>query len=145
MVTLRKRIEKELKETLYKNKIYQKTKWSLLEKNIIHWSTNYKKYTLLLTLCFVLISWAIYLLINLELTQGYSRFFIFWKKLIEWQDTLLGAQLTMVCVVYPLVISFISIFANQKTSNSVIFPIYKKYSGFMFAGLSRGGSTCLNN
>lgn len=57
-------------------------------------------------------------------------------KLIEWQGTFLSAQLTIVCVVYPLVISFISIFSNQKTSNSVIFPIYKKYSGFMFAGLS---------
>ncbi|WP_228270929.1 hypothetical protein [Acinetobacter bereziniae] len=56
--------------------------------------------------------------------------------MIDWQGTILGAQLTIVCVVYPLVISFISIFANQKTSNSVIFPIYKKYSGFMFAGLS---------
>lgn len=136
MATLRKRVERELKETLYKNKTYQKTKWSLLEKNIIHWSTNYKKYTLLLSLCFILISGFIYLLIKLEITQSYSSFFPSWKKLTEWQDTLLGAQLTIVCVVYPLVISFISIFSNQKTSNSVIFPIYKKYSGFMFAGLS---------
>ena len=136
MLTLRKRIEKELKESLYKNKIYEKTKWSYLEKNIIHWSTNYKKYTLLWTLFFALLSWAASLLIELELTQSYSDFFVYWTKLIEWQGTFLGAQLTMVCVVYPLVISFISIFANQKTSNSDIFPIYKKYSGFMFAGLS---------
>lgn len=136
MLTLRKRIEKELKESLYKNKVYEKTKWSYLEKNIIHWSTNYKKYTLLLTLLFILLSWVVSLLIKLELTHSYSDFFAFWTKLIDWQGTFLGAQLTMVCVVYPLVISFISIFANQKTSNSVIFPIYKKYSGFMFAGLS---------
>lgn len=74
MQTLKNRIEKELKESLYKNEIYQKTKWSILEKNIILWSTNYKKYTLLVSLCFVLISWLIYLLIKLELTQSYSDF-----------------------------------------------------------------------
>lgn len=136
MQTLKNRIEKELKESLYKNEIYQKTKWSVLEKNIILWSTNYKKYTLLVSVCFVLISWLVFLLINLELIKSYSGFFTSWLKLIEWQGTFLGAQLTIVCVVYPLVISFISIFSNQKTSNSVIFPIYKKYSGFMFAGLS---------
>lgn len=136
MQTLKNRIEKELKESLYKNEIYQKTKWSILEKNIILWSTNYKKYTVLISIYFVLISWLIYLLIKLEITKSYSDFFLSWKELIQWQSTFLGAQLTIVCVVYPLVISFISIFSNQKTSNSVIFPIYKKYSGFMFAGLS---------
>ncbi|OCY53798.1 hypothetical protein [Acinetobacter pittii] len=136
MQTLKNRIEKELKESLYKNEIYQKTKWSILEKNIILWSTNYKKYTVLISVYFVLISWLIYLLIKLEITKSYSDFFLSWKELIQWQGTFLGAQLTIVCVVYPLVISFISIFSNQKTSNSVIFPIYKKYSGFMFAGLS---------
>ena len=136
MQTLKNRIEKELKESLYKNEIYQKTKWSALEKNIILWSTKYRKYTLLVTLYFVLMCWFISLLIKLELTQSYSDFFTSWMKLIEWQGIFLGAQLTIVCVVYPLVISFISIFSNQKTSNSVIFPIYKKYSGFMFAGLS---------
>ncbi|MDA3559486.1 hypothetical protein MKL42_18680 [Acinetobacter sp. AOR15_HL] len=136
MQTLKNRIEKELKETLYKNKIYQKTRWNVLERNIILWSTNYKKYTVLISIYFVLISWLIYFLIKLEITKSYSDFFLSWKELISWQSTFLGAQLTIVCVVYPLVISFISIFSNQKTSNSVIFPIYKKYSGFMFAGLS---------
>ncbi|EOQ62696.1 hypothetical protein F935_01785 [Acinetobacter calcoaceticus ANC 3811] len=136
MQTLKKIIKKELKESLYKNRIYQKTRWNILERNIILWSTNYKKYTILISIYFVLISWLIYLLIKLELTKNYSDFFSSWEELIQWQGTFLGAQLTIVCVVYPLVISFISIFSNQKTSNSVIFPIYKKYSGFMFAGLS---------
>jgi len=59
-----------------------------------------------------------------------------WKELLEWQGVFLSGQLTIVGVVYPLVIGLISILFQNKSAKKVIFPIYQKYSGFMFAGLS---------
>lgn len=55
---------------------------------------------------------------------------------MTWQGVFLGGQLTIIAVVYPLVVGFISVLFQDKSAKTIIFPVYKKYSGFMFAGLS---------
>src|SRR5690606_30006427 len=49
---------------------------------------------------------------------------------------LLTGQITIVGLIYPLVISLVSILFQDKAGKKVIFSLYQKYSGFMFAGLS---------
>lgn len=55
---------------------------------------------------------------------------------MAWQDIFLVCQLTIIAILYPLVVGFISVLFQDKTAKTIIFPVYKKYSGFMFAGLS---------
>lgn len=129
------RVDKDIKKTIYKNETFLKSEWSFLEKSIVLWSTCYQKYIALLTFLLILI------LINLIAWKSYitpfgQEYFPHWRNLIEWQGIFLAGQLTIVGVVYPLVISLISVLFQNKSAKKVIFPIYQKYSGFMFAGLS---------
>ncbi|WP_180170065.1 hypothetical protein [Acinetobacter sp. YH12027] len=136
MNTLNSKVRKDLKDTLFKNKTYIKTKWCFPEGSIILWSTFYRVYLLIITLLFLTLTLYLKLCFNFKYENNYSDLFRSWSNLLEWQGTILSGQLTIIAIVYPLVVGFISIFFNSKHSNSVIFPIYKKYSGFMFAGLS---------
>lgn len=136
MNTLNSKVRKDLKDTLFKNKTYLKTKWCFPEGSIIQWSTYYRVYLLIITLLFLTVTLFFKLWFNFKYENDFSHLFVNWGKLLEWQGTILGGQLTIIAIVYPLVVGFLSIFFNSKYSNSVIFPIYKKYSGFMFAGLS---------
>jgi len=106
-----------------------------VEKSIIHWSTHYKKY---ITLSLVL---SILVVCNFLMWQPLVRSYLLqyspkWRDLLEWQGIFLSGQLTIIGVVYPLVVGLISILFQNKSARNVIFPIYQKYSGFMFAGLS---------
>ncbi|MFT7689070.1 MAG: hypothetical protein ACI9FB_004436 [Candidatus Azotimanducaceae bacterium] len=133
--TLSYRVDKEIKESLYINDVFLSTRWSFFERNIVHWSTNYKKYILLSLVLAALVA------SNLVLWQPWvkpyiSQYLPNWRNLLEWQGVFLSGQLTIVGVVYPLVIGLISVLFQNKSAKKVIFPIYQKYSGFMFAGLS---------
>jgi len=133
--TLSYRIDKEIKESLYENEVFLSSRWGFLEKSIVNWSTHYKKYIVLTLILAVLV------VCNLVIWQPWGKPYVLqyipnWRDLLEWQGIFLSGQLTIVGVVYPLVISLISILFQNKTAKKVIFPIYQKYSGFMFAGLS---------
>lgn len=58
------------------------------------------------------------------------------KKDSSLLGVLLTGQITIVGLIYPLVISLVSILFQDKAGKKVIFSLYQKYSGFMFAGLS---------
>lgn len=133
--TLSKRTNKELKESLFVNEVFLCNRWGILENTIIQLSTHYIKYIILLSI------FAILMFFNLvfwqSMVKGYVLHFIpYWRNLLEWQGIFLSGQLTIIGVVYPLVIGLISILFQNKSSKKVIFPIYQKYSGFMFAGIS---------
>lgn len=133
--TLTYSVDKEIKESLYKNKAFLSSRWGFLEKSIVHWSTQYKKYIALSLILSVL------MVCNVVMWQSLVKPYIFqyipnWKGLLEWQGAFLSGQLTIVGVVYPLVVGLISILFQNKSAKKIIFPIYQKYSGFMFAGLS---------
>jgi len=133
--TLSHKVDKEIKESLYQNEVFLKSQWNFLERSIILWSSHYKKYiTLTIALSFLIVA-------NLIMWQPWVKPFVLeylphWRELLEWQAGFLAGQLTIVGVVYPLVVGLISVLFQNKSAKKTIFPIYQKYSGFMFAGLS---------
>lgn len=133
--TLSSRADEEIKESLYVNEVFLGSRWGVLEKSIVRWSTHYKTYIALSLILSVLV------VCNLVLWQPWVKPYVLqyiphWKNLIEWQGVFLSGQLTILGVIYPLVIGLITILFQNKSAKKVLFPIYQKYSGFMFAGLS---------
>ena len=133
--TLLSRVNKEIKESLYRNEVFLNSRWSFTEKSIVRWSTFYKRYILLAMLLAGLVT------TNLIVWQPWLKPYVTqyipdWRELLQWQGAFLGGQLTIVGVVYPLVVGLISVLFQNKSAKKVIFPLYQKYSGFMFAGLS---------
>jgi hypothetical protein len=133
--TLSYRVDKEIKESLYKNQVFLDSQWSFLENSIVQWSTHYTKYIVLA------LGLAALMVANLTLWQPILKPYVLsaipnWRSLLEWQGLFLAGQLTVIGVVYPLVVGLVGILFQNKSAKKVIFPIYQKYSGFMFAGLS---------
>ena len=133
--TLLYQVDKEIKETLYKNEFFLKSQWSSLERNFILWSSHYIKYIfLVLLLAFLVVANLIYWQ---PLVQSFDiNYLPKWKLLFEAQGVFLTGQLTIIGVVYPLVIGLIGLLLQNKSAKETIFSTYRKYSGFMFAGLS---------
>ncbi|WJG07631.1 hypothetical protein [Aliiglaciecola sp. LCG003] len=129
--SLRYHIDKNIDETLYQNKAFLSSKWSLLEYSILRWSQRHGYYIFLTVTLAILIVTNLFLLIPLVIDD-----FPHWRKLIDWQGGFLAGQLTIIGVVYPLVIGLIGVLFQNKSAKKTLFPIYHMYSGFMFAGLS---------
>ena len=139
--TLSHSVDKDIRESLYQNDVFLGSQWGFLEKSIVLWSSRYKKYILLALFLSVLV------VTNLILWQSSMRpyvlqYFPNWKRLLDWQGIFLGGQLTIIGVVYPLVVGLISVLFQNKSAKKIIFQIYQKYSGFMFAGLSGLALSC---
>jgi len=140
--TLSYQVDKEIKKSLYKNEAFINSRWGFFEQNIIQWSTHYKKYILLAFILVVLV-----VINGIQWQSWVTKHYIIkylpdWRELLEWQGVFLSGQLTIVGVVYPLVVGLISVLFQNKSAKRVIFPIYQKYSGFMFAGLSGLALSC---
>jgi hypothetical protein len=123
-------VNKELKETLFKNEAYKDNRSSLLEKSIVSWSNSYIKYLLLLVFLCLTVG------VNAYYWMSYIPAYAEIKKDSSLLGVLLTGQITIVGLIYPLVISLVSILFQDKAGKKVIFSLYQKYSGFMFAGLS---------
>ncbi|PNI01789.1 hypothetical protein C1N32_19930 [Vibrio diazotrophicus] len=133
--TLSKRINKDIKDTFYKNDNFLRNRWGGLEWNIVRWSTEYLKYSFITLIAFslfgILISLSIPLMILVTPLDSIN-----WEDYTEWQTTFLSGQLTVLAVVYPLVVGLVSVLFQNKADKNAILPVYQIYSGFMFAGLS---------
>ncbi|MCG3880980.1 hypothetical protein [Psychrobacter sp. Ps3] len=123
-------INKELKETLFKNEAYLDNRSSFLEESIVSWSNSYKKYLLLLVILCLMVG------VNAYLWMSYITAYFQIKKDSSLLGILLTGQITIIGLIYPLVISLVSILFQDKAGKKVIFSLYQKFSGFMFAGLS---------
>ena len=123
-------VDKEIKETLFKNEAYKDNRSSFLEASIISWSNSYRKYLLLLILLCLTVSINAYLWI--DYISAYAQI----KKDSSVLGVLLTGQITIIGLIYPLVISLVSILFQDKVGKKVVFSLYQKFSGFMFAGLS---------
>lgn len=133
--TLQYNVDKNIKESLYENKSFLDSRWSFVERNILTWSKSYIYYAcLLFVLAFSVASNLLFW--EVDLAKATFKYFPYWKKLIEWQDILFTAQLTIAAVIYPLAIGLVSLLFQNKSSKKTLIPVYKKYSGVMFAGLS---------
>lgn len=128
-------VEKEIQESLYTNTEFLMSRWRLIEFNVIRWSTQYSKYISLLFLSATLWVVSLYLWKDFFKTEIES-IVPHWESLIDLQGLFLAGQLTILGVVYPLVVGLVAVLFQNKSGKDVLFPVYQKYSGFMFAGLS---------
>nr|EGC2552042.1 hypothetical protein [Escherichia coli] len=59
-----------------------------------------------------------------------------WYTLFDAQINLLGGQLTIIGIVYPMVVGLVSVIFQRKSARKIVHAAYQTYSGFMLAGLS---------
>lgn len=133
--SLKYRVEKDIRETLFKNDVFLRNRWSLVERLIV-WSSKHVFIAnlvifLIASACFFIVA-ECYVLIQSYLPQTLSGL----GPLIEFQSTIFGAQVTLLGLIFPLVIAFIGILLQGKSSNESMWVIYRHNSGFMLVGFS---------
>ena len=133
--TLNYHVEKDIRETLYQNDIFKNNRWSQIERLVI-WGAKH-----------IVLANLILIIIALLLSSFISTKYDFLKQLlplslngltsiIEFQSIIFGAQVTLLGLIFPLVIAFIGILLQGKSSNESMWTVYRNNSGFMLVGFS---------
>jgi hypothetical protein len=127
--------EKFIRDNIHVNHSYRVLKWSDFEKIIVSGSVHYTK------AMFILISFFAAIFIVMSSGESYIKPFVAhwfpeWKTLLDTQMSLLGGQLTIIGIVYPMVVGLVSVIFQRKSARKIVQAAYQAYSGFMFAGLS---------
>lgn len=133
--SLRYRAEKNIRETLYRNDAFLNNRWSLLERLII-WGS---KHILLANFAFFFfatyISYAVS--VNYELLREIVPASLNGlKPILDFQSAIFSAQITVLGLIFPLVIAFIGVLLQGKSSNKSLWLVYRHNSGFMLVGFS---------
>jgi hypothetical protein len=133
--SLKYRVEKDIRETIFKNDVFLRNRWSLAERLVVLGSKHVFIANLVIFLiasaCFFLVA-EYYTQIQNYLPQTLSGL----GPLVEFQSTIFGAQVTLLGLIFPLVIAFIGILLQGKSSNESMWVIYRHNSGFMLVGFS---------
>lgn len=128
-------ISTDLRRSLKSNRDRKKLRWNLVERILVASSTHYIRAMLIL--------WAV-----AAGAIGVAEYFRpvlhpfalqHMKKitlLSEWMSNLLGSQLTIIGIVFPLVVGLISVLLQKKSARIHIQSAYQLHSGYMFSGLS---------
>jgi len=129
------KVRADLKRKLKDNAVYKKHRWNLPERMLVFCSTHYLKAMFIL--------WGVagsaLLIAELFRTKFHSFAHTQLKgvtALPTWMSNLLGSQLTVIGIVFPLVVGLISVLFQKKSSRIHIQSAYQLHSGYMFAGLS---------
>lgn len=134
-IRLSAKVRAELKRNLKGNLVYKKHRWSLLERVQVYCSTHYLKAMLLLWVTAVSA-----VIVAEHFRPEFHSFAVSYLKgvteLPAWMSNLLGGQLTIIGIVFPLVVGLISVLFQKKSSRIHIQSAYQLHSGYMFAGLS---------
>ncbi|MCU7367925.1 hypothetical protein N5E15_15130 [Pantoea stewartii] len=131
----RYRTDKAIRDTLRTHDAFREARWGRIEKVILFCSTHYIKSIGLLFSGFAALFTLLYFLKPYikPLAEQYAPA---WKTLFDWQTSLLGGQLTIIGIVYPLVVGLVSVIFQKKSTRKIVQAAHQRYSGFMFAGLS---------
>ncbi|MDY4366499.1 hypothetical protein SNR26_02010 [Pectobacterium brasiliense] len=131
----RYRTDEVIRDILRTHDGFREARWNHLEKVILFCSTHYIKSIGLLFSGFAALFTLLYFLKPCikPLAEQYAPA---WKTLFDWQTSLLGGQLTIIGIVYPLVVGLVSVIFQKKSTRKIVQTAYQRYSGFMFAGLS---------
>ncbi|HBC0967156.1 TPA: hypothetical protein IGZ69_003486 [Escherichia coli] len=127
--------DKFIRENIHVNQSYMALKWNGFEKILVSGSRHYVKAML------ILISFFAAIFIVMVSGKSYIKPFIAewfpeWYTLFDAQINLLGGQLTIIGIVYPMVVGLVSVIFQRKSARKIVHAAYQTYSGFMLAGLS---------
>ncbi|CTW21754.1 hypothetical protein [Escherichia coli] len=128
-------IDAELRHNLRMNSEYQKYRWNIFERLLAWCSTYYGRAMLILWVGAIMIVLACLYLRPLLAPFG-KKYFKGIEMLPQGLSDLLGGQLTIIGIVFPLVVGLISVLFQKKSTREHIQSAYQLYSGYMFAGLS---------
>ena len=110
-------------------------KWNGFEKILVSGSKHYVKAMLILISFFAAI--FIVMVSGKSYIKPYiAEWFPDWYTLFDAQINLLGGQLTIIGIVYPMVVGLVSVIFQRKSARKIVHAAYQTYSGFMLAGLS---------
>jgi hypothetical protein len=133
--SLKYRVEVEIRKTLYRNKTFLSNRWSFPERLVIFGAKHIWLTNLVFIILAVVASRLIF--INYELLREIIPAPLkHLKPILDFQSTLFGAQITLLGLVFPLVIAFIGVLLQGKSSNKFLWSVYKYNSGFMLLGFS---------
>ncbi|BEO78732.1 MULTISPECIES: hypothetical protein [Serratia] len=127
--------DKFIRDNIHVNQSYKALKWNGFEKLLVSGSKHYVK------AIFMLISFFSAIFIVMVFGKSYIKPFVAewfpkWNTLLDAQINLLGGQLTIIGIVYPMVVGLVSVIFQRKSARKIVHAAYQTYSGFMLAGLS---------
>ncbi|EFC3436640.1 hypothetical protein CTR46_005026 [Escherichia coli] len=128
-------VDRELRHNLRMNSEYRKYRWNVFERLLAWCSTYYGRAMLILWVGAIMIVLA-GLYLRPVLAPFGRQYFKGIEKLPDGLSDLLGGQLTIIGIVFPLVVGLISVLFQKKSTREHIQSAYQLYSGYMFAGLS---------
>lgn len=133
--SLHYQLKKNLQESIYANEAFKENQWGLFERIVAKLAASP-----FLNLIFLLVIWFVFM-VALYVSSSLLRKSIFfpwdsWEELVKWQNVLLGTQVTILGLVFPLVIGFVGLLLQSKSASQTLWDLFSKYSGFMFVGLS---------
>ncbi|MCL6747004.1 hypothetical protein [Kosakonia sp. R1.Fl] len=125
----------ELHRSLKSNRSRKKISWNMWERILVACSTHY--------VWAMLVLWAVAagaVMIAERFRPVFCPFAVKHLKgittLSGWMSNLLGSQLTIIGIVFPLVVGLISVLFQKKSARIHIQSAYQLHSGYMFSGLS---------
>lgn len=132
-------IRYESDKFIYKNiktkDSYRRLNWNFFERLIVSCS-KYPGKAIGSLLLFFTVLFCVMQLARPLIQPIAARWLPHWETIFDWQTALLGGQLTIIGIVYPLVVGLISLIFQKKSARKIVQAAYQTYSGFMLAGLS---------
>lgn len=132
---LSRALSAKVRKNLISNPEHRDLRWNRWERTIAWCSTNYVQAMILL--------WGAAigaLIVAICFRSPFKHFAASYLTGIQdlpgWQSGLLGGQLTVIGIVFPLVVGLISVIFQKKSTREHIQAAYQLYSGYMFSGLS---------
>lgn len=127
--------DKFIRDNIHVNKSYRVLKWNNFEKILVSGSEHYVKAMIMLLSFFAAIFIVMFSGEN-YIKPLAAEWFPKWNTLLDAQMNLLGGQLTIIGIVYPMVVGLVSVIFQRKSARKIVQAAYQTYSGFMLAGLS---------
>ncbi|WP_044185880.1 hypothetical protein [Phytobacter massiliensis] len=127
--------EKFIRDKIHANNAYNELKWNDFEKIVVSGSVHYIKAIIILIAVFSALFVAM-ICGETYIKPLAAEWFPEWETLFNAQLSLLGGQLTIIGIVYPMVVGLVSVIFQRKSARKIVQAAYQTYSGFMLAGLS---------
>ncbi|HBA8719359.1 TPA: hypothetical protein J1220_004391, partial [Escherichia coli] len=128
-------VDSELRHNLRMNSEYRKYRWNIFER-LLAWCSTYYGWAMLILWVGAIMIVLAGLYLRPVLAPFGRQYFKGVEKLPDGLSDLLGGQLTIIGIVFPLVVGLISVLFQKKSTREHIQSAYQLYSGYMFAGLS---------